>query len=456
MFLTLTVLDVLISGFYVILFVGLANYISSNLKKRHGEKKSKFLRLFIYAKLIGSIFFSLLHVYFYKGGDTFVYFSCSLFYLEQLLEQPLDFLRILTMNEDTLSNLIYGKSFVGRYYLSSADVRLMGKIGSLFTLLGFKQFMATNILISMFTCFGVWKLYSIMCNFVSKYHTALAIGILFYPTTIIWSSGLLKDSFSITAVGLIFWAVYNLTLRKKIINSILAVIVSVYICMILKPYILYIFIPSMLLWAQDSFSKGMQSGIVKFLIRPLIITAFAIGGFFFINTISESAGKYSLENAVSVAEGFQSWHSYLADTRSQSGYSLGEVEFTPVGVLQKSPEAFFVTFYRPLLFIDTTNFATAFEAIQSLILLIFTIYILVKIGLLKSLRLILLNHHIRAFIVFAIIFGVTVGITSYNFGALSRYKIPALPFYTTALIFILYFGNKKARSEKKKGSVLKK
>jgi hypothetical protein len=442
MFLSLTTLDILISGFYTLLFLGIANFLSNNFKKKYGLKKARFLRAFIIAKLLGSILFSILHVFIYKGGDTFVYFSCSLFYLEQFLKRPLDFFQLLSMNEESLANIIYGKNFIGKYYLSSGDVRLMGKIGSVFALLGFKQFMATNILISMFSCFGIWKIFSIMCTFINKYHTALAIGILFYPTTIIWSSGLLKDTISLTAIGLIFWSVNNFTYQRKVIKSILFTLASVYACIILKPYILYIFIPSMLLWAQDAFTKRIQNKIVKSLFRPLIIAVFAFGGFFFIDSISESAGKYSLENAVSVAEGFQSWHSYLAETRSQSGYSLGEVEFTPLGVLTKSPEAFFVTFYRPLIFVDVTNFATAFEAVQSLILLFFTIYVFVKVGLLKSLKLILSNHHVRAFFIFAVIFGVTVGITSYNFGALSRYKIPALPFFTTALIFILYYGNK--------------
>jgi hypothetical protein len=40
--------------------------------------------------------------------------------------------------------------------------------------------------------------------------------------------------------------------------------------------------------------------------------------------------------------------------------------------------------------------------------------------------------------VFSLIFAFAVGISSYNFGALSRYKIPCLPFYAIALILIYY------------------
>jgi hypothetical protein len=41
-------------------------------------------------------------------------------------------------------------------------------------------------------------------------------------------------------------------------------------------------------------------------------------------------------------------------------------------------------------------------------------------------------------LVFSIIFAFAVGISSYNFGALSRYKIPCLPFYAAALVILLY------------------
>jgi hypothetical protein len=39
-------------------------------------------------------------------------------------------------------------------------------------------------------------------------------------------------------------------------------------------------------------------------------------------------------------------------------------------------------------------------------------------------------------IVFAIIFAFSVGFTSYNFGSLSRYRIPLLPFYVGAILIL--------------------
>jgi hypothetical protein len=54
---------------------------------------------------------------------------------------------------------------------------------------------------------------------------------------------------------------------------------------------------------------------------------------------------------------------------------------------------------------------------------------------------------------FSIIFAFAVGISSYNFGALSRYKIPCLPFYAASLIILYY--NVQTRTGKSSKNYLK-
>lgn len=218
------------------------------------------------------------------------------------------------------------------------------------------------------------------------------------------------------------------------------------ICMDLKPYILYSFLPPMLLWQYSAITSSLKNRLIRYSIAPFILISFMLAGFYFLNSISENAGKYSLNNIQEMAEGFQSWHNYLAENRGQTGYSLGEVNYTPIGVLSKSPQAFFVTFYRPLPF-EISNIATAFESIQSTILLFLTLFLIIKIGLINIFKNIFKNTHVRSFLLFSIIMGIATGITSFNYGALSRYKIPILPFYTAALA-ILYIEGKKVKAKK--------
>jgi hypothetical protein len=65
------------------------------------------------------------------------------------------------------------------------------------------------------------------------------------------------------------------------------------------------------------------------------------------------------------------------------------------------------------------------------------------VGIIKFFKIALKDINVRTFLFFAIVLGAAVGLTSYNFGALSRYKIPCLPFFTASLAIIYYYGTLK-------------
>jgi len=60
------------------------------------------------------------------------------------------------------------------------------------------------------------------------------------------------------------------------------------------------------------------------------------------------------------------------------------------------------------------------------------------VGPLKAWKTINKDPTIQFCLIFSLVFAFAVGISSFNFGALSRYKIPCLPFYALALILIYY------------------
>ena len=78
------------------------------------------------------------------------------------------------------------------------------------------------------------------------------------------------------------------------------------------------------------------------------------------------------------------------------------------------------------------------QAIESLLFLVFTVFTFLKVGPIKVYRFISNDSFLLMCVVFAIFFGFAVGFSSYNFGALSRYKIPCVPFFVAALFIIRY------------------
>jgi len=426
-------IDILISAFYVLLIYLISLYIRKKLAKPF----KSYILPFVTYRLLFALAFVLIHVYYFKGGDTFVYFDLGKFFADQLRYQPSQLFDIYSANFESLRNLKIEDDYFSLFFLRSTDTRFMGKMMGIFNLLTGNHFLASTIVFSVCCSIGLWQIFTTVSSMYPKMRKFFAIGILYYPTIAIWSSGILKDPLAMLSIGLMFRATYLLCKRKRIIYSVFVIAISIFICQYVKPYILYLFIPSMFLWAHGLIAKQIKKTFIKVLISPLIVLSFILGVYFFTNQISDEAGKYSIENIEKVAKGFHSWHQHLADTRDQSGYTLGEVKFTPMGILQKAPEALFVTYFRPFPIIDTKNASTLFEGIQSFTLLMISLFVFFRLGPKRLVQYTLTNPHVRAFMVFALLFGFVVGFTSYNFGALSRYKIPALPFYTTSLC-ILY------------------
>ncbi|MBS1655774.1 MAG: hypothetical protein JSU05_13065, partial [Bacteroidetes bacterium] len=71
------------------------------------------------------------------------------------------------------------------------------------------------------------------------------------------------------------------------------------------------------------------------------------------------------------------------------------------------------------------------------IFLYLTLYFMFKKGVGKFFSLSMSDPRLIASFLFALIFAVAVGSSTPNFGALSRYKIPCMPFYLLVL-FIIY------------------
>lgn len=127
-----------------------------------------------------------------------------------------------------------------------------------------------------------------------------------------------------------------------------------------------------------------------------------------------------------------------------STYFLGELDGTFQSLILLSPEAINVALFRPYLW-EVNNPLMLMSALESLAFLLLTFYVVYKSrsGLLKSLR----RPDVLFCLVFSIIFAFAVGVSTYNFGSLSRYKIPLMPFYLLALILIYDQRNKERNVE---------
>lgn len=73
------------------------------------------------------------------------------------------------------------------------------------------------------------------------------------PSIIFWGSGVLKDTVTMGCMGWMIYAFSNIFIfKRKVYISIGLIIISSLLIIYLKPYILYILLPTLLIWGQTN------------------------------------------------------------------------------------------------------------------------------------------------------------------------------------------------------------
>jgi hypothetical protein len=172
-------------------------------------------------------------------------------------------------------------------------------------------------------------------------------------------------------------------------------------------------------------------------VKIIFIGVSIVGFLFFTRLFANQLQRYSLENIATTATSTREWLAYSSGDEGSS-YDLGAFDPSIVGMLVKFPQAVVVTFFRPFPW-EARKIIVMLSALEALAFAYFTFRAFQKRGIGKTFGLIAKDPNLLFCLIFSVIFGFAVGISSYNFGALSRYKIPALPFYAAFLMIVLNY-----------------
>ncbi|MBD3636684.1 MAG: hypothetical protein HUJ25_05025 [Crocinitomicaceae bacterium] len=377
-------------------------------------------------KTLGGLVFGLVYIYYYPGGDTTEYYKNASILFEVQTENFTDYLRLMSSEAGQIPGDL--KDYGSRMgYSSGQEEWFMVRVLSIVNFIGFNSFLVTTFLISLISFLGVWKLFKVFSGFVQKTHWAFIAAFL-TPSVVFWGSGILKDTMVMFTLSIMIWACYRLFyLKERKITLFILFLIMGYAAFRFKSYVLILFLPAMLIGLYVQFRKSIKSRIVKLLVTPILLTGITIGGYQGVLFLTTSSGKYDLNGIEGKVKGFHSWHVY----QGGSVYTLGEIEYTATGVMKKIPAALNVTFFRPYLW-EASNIVVFFGAIESLIFLLLVLRLL----FLRTYNLKLLFTHpfFVMLFVYILLLGFAVGFTSFNFGALARYKIPVMSMFSFILL----------------------
>lgn len=392
-------------------------------------------------KIIGGLGLAFVYTVYYPGGDTVQYFLDSLALQKLLFVDFKSYYTVMT-NKPDVSNYYYFSPETGYpAYCRDPKAWFVVKMAMFIVSFSIQSYLVSTVICASLSFLGVWKVYQVFVAEFPELRKEMAISFLFIPSVFFWGSGLLKDTFTFSALGFLVWGFYFLVIkRKKIVVALITVFLAGYVIISIKPYILVGFMPAIILWSIQQLASKVKGAILKTALVPLFIL-FGIGfGYIFMSTLGEALAEYKLDTILEKAVVNQ--RDLKSDYHKGNAFNIGEFDASAGSILSKFPIATFSAIYRPLI-IESNNAVMFLSGIENLIILIFSIRVLLMVRVFGIFRFIFKHHLLTFSFFFSIMFAYSVGLSTSNFGSLVRYKIPCMPFFVATLYIIKHLRQKE-------------
>jgi hypothetical protein len=437
----LNILDYILLPFLTIGIIVIFNNIK---KKRY--KDSIVAQYFIPAlvfRLIGTFLTACLYQYYYGYGDTTWYYIGVSDIAKAFFSKGFSVgVEMLIYPYDLYSDAAK-ESITYVFFFKNDSMLTVIKSGALFSMLTLGSFIGASYGLTLISFIGMWMFYRVMQDLYPHLHRPLAFAILFVPSVCFWGTGLMKDPLSIGGVGMFVYGLYFIFYKsgqRGLLLPLLALVIGLYYSIVVKAYVAVAVVPAAVVWLSLLFKNKIKNKTLRALSVPFLL---AIGLGFGSIALQQVAQSFKLEDIALEAAKTQWWIALNTEQFGGTGYSLGVFEPTTSGMLKKAPEAINVALFRPYIW-EVKKIIVMPSALEAVFTMLFTLYVFFTVGLFRTLRELFADPTVLFCLIFAIIFAFAVGFTSMNFGALARYKIPALPFYFSALVILLDSRNRKA------------
>jgi len=388
------------------------------------------------AKMFGAIAVCFIYLFYYKGGDTIGYFESSILVTKLAVVDFETYLKIMSgdLSKLNLFQMVVNNLCCPDYYRDPQSFSVVRAVSPV-VFLGSFSYLSTSLIFSYISYAGIWRLFLLFNELYPNMENKFATAILYMPSLIFWGSGILKDTITFSAVCLFTYSIYNTFIKKqKRGTNILLLILSSFALITVKPYIFVALLPGAAIWLSFSRISSIKNGFVKIAITPVIlIVAFALTTTI-MGALGSSLGSFSsVDSALNKA--VLTKNDLTRDAYGKNSFDIGSYDASLFGILSKFPAAVVAGLFRPFLW-DVSNPVMLISALENTFLMLLTLRVLMRVGPINFFSLIFKEPLLIFSFVFAIFFSFSVGLTTANFGALVRYKIPALPFYLSTLLIL--------------------
>jgi len=411
-------------------------FFSARRKSINDPFLKKYHKHGFWIRVFSSIAFTVFFVYLTPGDSTSLYYPEGYHLYQLILKNPLNNIHLLfTPGINYDENLLLDPDNIGAFKLESNF--LVTRLVALLSFFTFGKYLLINLCFSMLAYSGIWRLYKFFYEHYPHLHKKLALAIIYLPTLIFWSSGVLKDPICICMLGWLTYALYCIfEKRESVIKNTIIAIGAAYILYVVKMYIVICYLPFYVLYLVLTNLKLLKNNISKFTVGFIALVFIIFGLFLVADNYKEQLGSFAIDKIIESVKTQQTNFINMADG-AESSFSLGiEYNGSLSSLVKMTPAAIAATFFRPFLW-ESKKISTLMSSLESMALMLLTLYVFVRAGPIKFFRTIFTNAMVFFCFFYSIVFAIFVGATTLNFGTLVRYKIPCMPFYIIAIFLIL-------------------
>jgi hypothetical protein len=374
--------------------------------------------------MIASVSLVLLYTAYYaaEGGDILNYHRNGVLLADAVWEDPIPrtwqlVLALFQQPSQLPFPLFGGQSGTGT--MSAVTSLLMMFMGnSLYgacLALGFASFVGK-----------LWLFDAFASTLPASYRKRILVATMLVPSVVFWSAGLMKESFALLGVCFVVAGVRRV-IRGEIYAALTALFGAVLIGLI-KPYILLPAVMASAVWFYADKAIDPKQG---FTFQPGYLVLGAIGGVVGYLAAASIFPEFAI---TSVADSAATRRELSFGDGGGSVYSLGDTSNrTLSGQIIYAPAALITTLFRPTL-LEVRNPLMLISALETTVLTVLLVSSLWKRRL-RSIYTSVVRSPVLLFcLAFTLLLSVGIGLGTTNFGTLSRYRIPVMPFFATLVM----------------------
>lgn len=357
------------------------------------------------------------HMYFAVGGD-----------IAHLMRH--DFSRwapeavkfALQMDNDL--GLYFPDTYGGTYSTSS----MAGSVGILMFCLNDAQY-AVFAMMAGISYFGKFAAFRGMRRMMPAMDpTVVGSAMMLVPSVIFWSSGVVKESWAVTGLGILTLWLSRVS-QGTTLSSPHLFLLGVPPIFLIKPYLLFPFTLAAGIWYALTREQRTHTSI-----KPLYVLTATAAVVALMLALSTYFPAFSLSELGTSTATVQR---HGAAAEGGSNYSLGNAQSTSLaGQIAFAPIAMTTALVRPFIF-EVRNFTMMLASLESTVLLILLIQLFRKNSFRSVFTVVRRSPPLAYCFVFTMIAGLAIGLASSNFGTLSRYRIPMMPYYVLLVLVLI-------------------